>query len=459
MARRGQSAPVGSDPLWYKDAVIYEVHVARVLRQRRRRHRRLSRPDAEARLSGQTWASRRSGCCRSIRRRCRDDGYDIADYTDVNPAYGTLRDFKAASFARPTRAACASSPSWCSTTPPISIPGFSAPAARRPAAPERDFYVWSDDPDKYQDARIIFKDFERSNWTWDPVAKAYYWHRFYAHQPDLNFDNPRVQTGDHARRSTSGSTWASTACGSTRCRICTSARARTARTCRRRTPFCSELRAHIDAKYPATACCWPRPTSGPRMRSPTSATATSATWRFTFRSCRGMFMAMHMEDRFPIVDILRADAGDPRQLPVGALPAQPRRADAGDGHRRGTRLHVPRLRPRPAEPHQPGHSPPAGAAAGQQSRRDRADERPALLAARHARDLLRRRDRHGRQHLPGRSQRRAHADAVERRPQRRLRAANPQQLCSCRSSSIRSTTTKRSTSRRSRTTRSRCCGG
>src|SRR5260370_22432397 len=61
-----------------------------------------------------------------------------------------------------------------------------------PGSPEREFYVWSDTPEKYKDARIIFKDFETSNWAWDPVAKAYYWHRFYSHQPDLNFDNPAV---------------------------------------------------------------------------------------------------------------------------------------------------------------------------------------------------------------------------------------------------------------------------
>ena len=64
---------------------------------------------------------------------------------------------------------------------------------QRGGRPTRDFYVWSDTPEKYREARIIFQDFETSNWTWDPVAKAYYWHRFYSHQPDLNFDNPRVQ--------------------------------------------------------------------------------------------------------------------------------------------------------------------------------------------------------------------------------------------------------------------------
>ena len=108
-----------------------------------------------------------------------------------------------------------------------------------------------------------------------------------------------------------------------------------------------------------------------------------------------------------------ADAGHPSSQPVGHLPAQPRRADAGDGDGRRARRHVPRLRPRPAGAHQSRDSPAAGAAAGEPSRQDRTAEWPAAVAARHAGALLRRRDRHGRQHLPGRPQRRPHAHAVE----------------------------------------------
>ena len=175
---------------------------------------------------------------------------------------------------------------------------------------------------------------------------------------------------------------------------------------------------------------------------------------FHFPLMPRLFMAIQMEDRFPIIDILAADAGDPRRLPVGAVPAQPRRADARDGHRRGARLHVPGLRARPRGPHQPGHPPPAGAAARERPPQDRADERPAVLAAGHAGHLLRRRDRHGRQHLPRRPQRRAHAHAVERRPQRRLLAGQPAAALPAGRSSTRSTTTRPSTSRRSRTTRS-----
>ncbi len=107
---------------------------------------------------------------------------------------------------------------------------------------------------------------------------------------------------------------------------------------------------------------------------------------------------------------------------MGPLPAQPRRADARDGHRRGARLHVRGVREGPADEAQPRHPPPARAAARQRPRRDRADARDPLLAAGFTRPLLRRRDRDGRQRLPRRPRRRAHADAVDRRPQRRLLA-------------------------------------
>ena len=117
-----------------------------------------------------------------------------------------------------------------------------------------------------------------------------------------------------------------------------------------------------------------------------------------------------------------ADAGHSRQLPVGDLPAQPRRADAGDGDQQGARLHVPHVRGRPARAHQPRHPPPARAADGERPRADQADEQPAAVDAGLADHLLRRRDRHGRQHLPRRPQRRAHADAVEPGPQRRVLA-------------------------------------
>ena len=117
-----------------------------------------------------------------------------------------------------------------------------------------------------------------------------------------------------------------------------------------------------------------------------------------------------------------ADARHPGQLPVGGVPAQPRRADARDGDQQGARLHVQHVRLRRAGPHQPGHPPAPGAAAGERPRPHQADEQPAAVDAGHAGAVLRRRDRHGRQHLPRRPRRGAHADAVDQRPQRRLLA-------------------------------------
>ncbi len=109
-------------------------------------------------------------------------------------------------------------------------PWFQRARRAKPGSRWRDFYVWSDTPDRYPGVRVIFEDYETSNWTWDPVAGAYYWHRFFSHQPDLNFDNPEVRVDDAAGRSTSGSRWASTACASTPCPTCSSGRAPTART-------------------------------------------------------------------------------------------------------------------------------------------------------------------------------------------------------------------------------------
>jgi maltose alpha-D-glucosyltransferase/alpha-amylase len=132
---------------------------------------------------------------------------------------------------------------------------------RNPDGPYGDFYVWSDDNTGYSDARIIFVDTETSNWTYDPVRGQFYWHRFFSHQPDLNYDNPDVQDAmiDVLR---SGWTWASTGSGWTRCPTCSSARAPTARTCPRRTPSCRRCRKVLDVEYPgrvllAEANQWP----------------------------------------------------------------------------------------------------------------------------------------------------------------------------------------------------------
>jgi len=121
----------------------------------------------------------------------RDDGYDIADYENVHLSYGTLDDFRRFLTAAHDRNLYVIIELVVNHTSDRHA-WFQRAREAPPNSPERDFYVWSDTDKKYSDARIIFTDTEKSNWTWDPVANAYYWHRFFSHQPDLNFDNPAV---------------------------------------------------------------------------------------------------------------------------------------------------------------------------------------------------------------------------------------------------------------------------
>src|SRR6266567_6235252 len=124
-------------------------------------------------------------------REGQDDGYDISAYRDVHPDHGTLSDFRQfvrAAHARGIRVITELVVNHTSDQ----HPWFQRARRAKPGSPLRNFYVWSDNDQKYAGTRIIFIDAERSNWAWDPVAGAYYWHRFYSHQPDLNFDNPQV---------------------------------------------------------------------------------------------------------------------------------------------------------------------------------------------------------------------------------------------------------------------------
>src|SRR5438552_1013592 len=121
----------------------------------------------------------------------RDDGYDIADYRNIHPAYGRMPDFSAFVLEAHRRRLRIIT-ELVINHPSDQHPWFQRARRARPGSTWRDFYVWSDTDQKFLDTRIIFLDTEKSNWSWDPVAQAYYWHRFYSHQPDLNFDNPHV---------------------------------------------------------------------------------------------------------------------------------------------------------------------------------------------------------------------------------------------------------------------------
>jgi maltose alpha-D-glucosyltransferase / alpha-amylase len=175
---------------WYKDAVIYEVHV-----------RAFSDKNGDG-IGDFPGLIDRLDYLKDLGVTAvwvlpfypspgRDDGYDIADYTNVNPAYGTLGDVRRLVREAHKRGLRVITELVCNHTSDAH-PWFQRARRAKPGSAARNFYVWSDTPDRYREARIIFKDFETSNWTWDPVAGAYFWHRFYSHQPDLNYDNPEV---------------------------------------------------------------------------------------------------------------------------------------------------------------------------------------------------------------------------------------------------------------------------
>jgi maltose alpha-D-glucosyltransferase / alpha-amylase len=181
---------IAEDPLWYKDGIIYQVHIKSFFD---------SNNDGVGDIAGLTqkldyivelgvstiWLQPFFPSPR------RDDGYDISDYRGVHPEYGSLHDmrrFIAAAHERNIRVVIELVINHTSDM----HPWFQRARQAKPGSAARNFYVWSNDDRRYKDARIIFLDTEKSNWSFDPVADAYYWHRFYAHQPDLNFDNPQV---------------------------------------------------------------------------------------------------------------------------------------------------------------------------------------------------------------------------------------------------------------------------
>ncbi|MBI1209406.1 MAG: maltose alpha-D-glucosyltransferase [Azospirillum sp.] len=178
------------DPQWYRDAIIYEVHVKSFFD---------SNSDGIGDFPG---LLQKLDYLRDLGVTAvwllpfypsplRDDGYDISDYRSIHPSYGTMRDFRAfvkAAHALGIRVITELVINHTSDQ----HPWFQRARKAAKGSKARNFYVWSDDDGKWPETRIIFTDTESSNWTWDPVAEQYYWHRFFSHQPDLNFDNPRV---------------------------------------------------------------------------------------------------------------------------------------------------------------------------------------------------------------------------------------------------------------------------
>ena len=178
------------DPHWYKDAVIYELHVKAYAD---------ANGDGIGDLRGlthhldhvQSLGVNTIWLLPFYPSPLRDDGYDVADYENVHPSYGTLDDFRAFVEEAHRRGLRVITELVVNHTSD-QHPWFQRARRAPKGSPERDFYVWSDSPDKYAGTRIIFTDTEKANWTWDELAGQYFWHRFFSHQPDLNFDNPAV---------------------------------------------------------------------------------------------------------------------------------------------------------------------------------------------------------------------------------------------------------------------------
>ncbi|ETR78195.1 alpha-amylase [Afipia sp. P52-10] len=186
----GTTITPAGDTLWYKDAIIYQLHVKAFAD---------SNNDGIGDFAGliekldylQDLGVTALWLMPFYPSPGRDDGYDIADYGAINPDFGTMKDFRRF-IAEAKRRGLRVITELVINHTSDQHPWFRRARRSPPGSSARDWYVWSDSDQKYKGTRIVFPDVEKSNWTWDPEAKAYYWHRFFSHQPDLNFDNPRV---------------------------------------------------------------------------------------------------------------------------------------------------------------------------------------------------------------------------------------------------------------------------
>jgi maltose alpha-D-glucosyltransferase/alpha-amylase len=291
-----------TDPLWYKDAIIYEAHV---------RAFHDSNGDGMGDFKGlaekldylEDLGVTAIWLLPFFPSPWKDDGYDIADFRSVHPAYGTLRDFQLFLKEAHRRNLKVITELVVNHTSD-QHEWFQRSRRAAPGSRWRDFYVWSDSPNKYDGTRIIFKDFEPSNWSWDPVAKAYYWHRFFSHQPDLNFDNPLV------RRSVMHTLdfWAEMGVDGFRLDAIPYLFEREG-TSSENLPethaFLKELRLHLDRLYPnrmllAEANMWPEDAV-----AYFGETGNECQMNFHFPLMPRLFMALRLEDRLPIVEILK----------------------------------------------------------------------------------------------------------------------------------------------------------
>lgn len=292
---------MNGDPLWYKDAVIYEIHVRTFCD---------SDGDGIGDFKGliskldylQDLGVTAIWLLPFYPSPLRDDGYDIADYTDVNPAYGTIQDVRTLIREAHQRGLRVITELVCNHTSDQHA-WFQRARRAKPGSSQRDFYVWSDTPNKYQDARIIFKDFESSNWSWDPVAGAYYWHRFYSHQPDLNFENPAV----HRAIFKAMEFWLEMGVDGMRLDAIPYLYEAEGTNCENLPAthtFLKQLRRQLDERFPgrmflAEANQWPEDLIA------YFGDGDECHMAFHFSVMPRLYMAVYQEDRFPIIEIMR----------------------------------------------------------------------------------------------------------------------------------------------------------
>ena len=284
---------------WYKDAIIYELHIKAFYD---------SNGDGIGDFAGllqkldylQDLGVTAIWLLPFYPSPLRDDGYDIADYYTINQRYGNIEEFKLFLDEAHKRNLKVITELVVNHTSD-QHPWFQRARRAPKGSPERDYYVWSDDPTKYKDVRIIFTDYEASNWTWDPVAQQYYWHRFFHHQPDLNYDSPQVQEEIikvldywcamgvdgfrldaipylYEREGTNGENLPETHA------------------------YLKKLRAFIDEHYPGV-CFLAEANMWPEDSASYFGDGDECHMNYHFPVMPRMFMALQREDRYPITDI------------------------------------------------------------------------------------------------------------------------------------------------------------
>jgi maltose alpha-D-glucosyltransferase/alpha-amylase len=288
-----------ADQLWYKDAIIYELHVRSFFD---------SDNDGIGDFAGvvqkldylEDLGITAIWVLPFYPSPLKDDGYDIADYLSVNSQYGDLEDFKRF-LDEAHRHGIRVITELVINHTSDQHPWFQRARRSPPESPERNYYVWSDTPEKYKDASIMFPDFETSNWTWDPVAKQYYWHRFYSHQPDLNYDNPAVWQAIMPVVDF----WFGLGVDGMRLDAIPYLYEREGTSCEHLPEthqFLKALRTHAQERYPdrmflAEANAWPE------EAVKYFGEGDECQMAFHFPLMPRLFMALHQEDRFPIIDI------------------------------------------------------------------------------------------------------------------------------------------------------------